>query len=107
MTFMEDRATDAKLISALHRMIPSADRAETVNALEMVMQAGITPQQVEAFAKMVAMGTMSPSDETLSRVEVIIESKRALVKYTKPGTVQLAHQDNGRTLKIFISEERS
>ncbi len=39
----------------------------------------------------------------VNRVEVIDEKGRSYVKYTT-GSVKLALQDDGRTLKIFISK---
>jgi hypothetical protein len=45
-----------------------------------------------------------PDDATLSRVEVIDNSGRALVKYTPAGTITVDRQDGGRTLKVFITE---
>lgn len=45
-----------------------------------------------------------PDDSKLSRVEVIDDSGRAYVKYTK-GDVRIARQDDDRTLKVFITPE--
>lgn len=44
------------------------------------------------------------AEAQISRVEVIDSSGRAYVKYVPPGSVTIATQDDGRTLKIFINE---
>jgi hypothetical protein len=42
--------------------------------------------------------------DAISRVEVIDYTGRAYTKYTPAGTVSIDRQDQGRTLKVFITE---
>lgn len=42
--------------------------------------------------------------DAISRVEVIDDTGRAYTKYTPAGTVSIDRQDQGRTLKVFITE---
>jgi hypothetical protein len=43
--------------------------------------------------------------ETVTRVEVIDENGRTYVNWNKNNIVELSLQDDGKTLKIFISKK--
>lgn len=45
-----------------------------------------------------------PDDSILNRMEIITEKGRDLISYTQPSGIRTDRQDDGRTLKVFITQ---
>lgn len=104
MTGMEDAVE-----SALRMLMADLDY-DLHKALECDEETGHDwyPGHAAVFAEaLTAAGFGNLHDawaDTISRVEVIDDTGRAYTKYTPAGTVRIDRQDQGRTLKVFITE---